>query len=242
MPFKKSARPTVTNEGYLLAALPADAVYFHAQYRQAAANVATTGEARKLNPDGKLNYVYGETRGRGHLMGATLGVQCNADNRMGEGDHMIFIDDEAKPAIIGTGIEDYLLAPRTYRRTLLLLPLARRQTEGGHGADLVFRVGNPFNNSSRERSCFRAPTVRESVSDFFEELAFPRLQRRQKELRKLMVFQRQQVPLLLRRTSQCAGQRQQVRRVRFAPRTGIPGHSLSRNPNRKRPDKPRKRL
>ena len=30
--------------------------------------------APKLNPDGKLNYVYAETRGRGHLMGVTLGV------------------------------------------------------------------------------------------------------------------------------------------------------------------------
>ncbi len=145
MPFKRSARLTVTNEGaqqvgafysnidYLLAPLPADAVYFHAQYRQAAPNVATTGDARKLNPDGKLNYVYGETRGRGHLMGVTLGVQCNADNWMGEGDDMIFIDDEAKPAIIGTGMEDYFLGSWNFGGRDGAQPFAHRY----YGAPLI---------------------------------------------------------------------------------------------------------
>ena len=111
------------------------------------------GDAANLNLDGRLNYVYMETRGRGHLMGVTLGVLQNADGWWGEGDDMIFIDDETKPAINGTGSEDYFLgswdfggrdgaepfahsmygAPliverRTHRRPLLLLPLARRQS------------------------------------------------------------------------------------------------------------------
>jgi hypothetical protein len=120
MPFRKSARWTVTNEGkqdvgafysnidyMLVPSLPEDSVYFHAQYRQQAPCIPNTGE--KLNPDGKLNHVYFETRGRGHLMGATLGVLINADGWMGEGDDMIFVDDETKPAIIGTGSEDYFL-------------------------------------------------------------------------------------------------------------------------------------
>lgn len=119
MPFRKSARLTVTNEGkgnvgafysnidYLLApSLPADAMYFHAQYRQCAPCVA---QSEKLNPTGEKNYVYVETRGRGHLMGVTLGVLINADGWMGEGDDMIFVDDESKPVIIGTGSEDYFL-------------------------------------------------------------------------------------------------------------------------------------
>jgi hypothetical protein len=122
MPFRRSARLTATNEGkervnafysnidYLLAPeLPADALYFHAQYRQLSPCTASTGEAAKLNPDGRLNYVYAETRGRGHLMGVTLGVLINADGWMGEGDDMIFVDDEVKPVIIGTGSEDYFL-------------------------------------------------------------------------------------------------------------------------------------
>ncbi len=120
MPFRKAARMTVTNEGtapvgafysnidyQLVPSLPEDALYFHAQYRQASPCVANTGE--KLNPTGAKNYVYMETRGRGHLMGVTLGVLLNADGWMGEGDDMIFVDDETKPAIIGTGSEDYFL-------------------------------------------------------------------------------------------------------------------------------------
>jgi len=123
MPYRKSARMTVTNEGsadvgafysnidYLnTPSLPGDTLYFHAQYRQAAPNIATTddwkdnGDANRLrNPDGKQNYVYGEARGRGHLMGVTLGVLQNQEYWMGEGDDMIFIDDEAMPLIIGTG-------------------------------------------------------------------------------------------------------------------------------------------
>ncbi len=128
MPFRKSARITATNEGkqdvgsfysnidyQLVPSLPDDCLYFHAQYRQAAPNNPTTndwknnGDAnRLLNPDGKQNYVFAETRGRGHLMGITLGVLQNQEFWMGEGDDMIFIDDESKPAIIGTGSEDYI--------------------------------------------------------------------------------------------------------------------------------------
>ncbi|MBS1852720.1 MAG: DUF2961 domain-containing protein [Acidobacteria bacterium] len=122
MPFRKSARITVTNQGaeevgdfysnidyQLVPALPERTLYFHAQYRQAAPNLAEVYPAgqRGLNTDGKKNYVFVETRGRGHLMGVTLGVLQNKDRWMGEGDDMIFIDDESKPAIVGTGSEDY---------------------------------------------------------------------------------------------------------------------------------------
>ncbi len=122
MPYRKSARFTVTNEGrqevgafysnidYLtLPKLPDDALYFHAQYRQSAPCVPVTGDAAQLNPDGRRNYVYMEARGRGHLMGVTLGVLQNSNGWWGEGDEMIFVDDEAKPAITGTGSEDYFL-------------------------------------------------------------------------------------------------------------------------------------
>lgn len=122
MPYKGSARITVTNEGkqevgsfysnidYMtVPSLPQDALYFHAQYRQATPNIPTTGEAAKINLDGKLNYVFAETKGRGHLMGVTLGVLQNADRWWGEGDEMIFVDDDSKPLITGTGSEDYFL-------------------------------------------------------------------------------------------------------------------------------------
>ncbi len=119
MPFKRSARLTATNEGrmpvnsfysnidyQLVPSLPDDAMYFHAQYRQKTPNPIQEPPV-KLNPDGRLNYVYVETRGRGHLMGVTLGVWQNSENWMGEGDDMIFVDDDSKPVIVGTGSEDY---------------------------------------------------------------------------------------------------------------------------------------
>ena len=68
-----------------------------------------TYQGAKLNPDGAKNHVYMEARGRGHLMGVTLGVLQNANGWWGEGDDMIFVDDESKPAIVGTGSEDYFL-------------------------------------------------------------------------------------------------------------------------------------
>ncbi|HMD70831.1 MAG TPA: glycoside hydrolase family 172 protein [Bryobacteraceae bacterium] len=122
MPYKRSARLTVTNEGkqdvgsfysnidYMTAPrLPDDTLYFHAQYRQASPCVPVKSEGPKINLDGRWNYVYLETRGRGHLMGVTLGVLQNANGWWGEGDEMIFVDDETKPLINGTGSEDYFL-------------------------------------------------------------------------------------------------------------------------------------
>ncbi len=82
MPYKKSARFTVTNESkesigafysnidyQTVPALPSDALYFHAQYRQAAPCVPVTGAAAKLNPNGEHNYVFAETRGTRPLDG-----------------------------------------------------------------------------------------------------------------------------------------------------------------------------
>ena len=123
MPFRRSARITATNESaepvyafysnidyQIVPALPGEVLYFHAQYRQATPNKPTmndwrtNSDADKLkNLDGKDNYIFAETRGRGHLMGVTLGVLQNQDYWMGEGDEMIFVDDEQHPLITGTG-------------------------------------------------------------------------------------------------------------------------------------------
>ncbi|MBS1877028.1 MAG: DUF2961 domain-containing protein [Acidobacteria bacterium] len=145
MPYK-SARLTVTNEGgarvgafysnidyQAVAALPADALYFHAQYRQSAPCTPTTGDDRKTNPTGRLNYVYAEAKGRGHLMGVTLGVLQNADGWWGEGDDMIFVDDETKPVIVGTGSEDYFLGSWDFGGRDGAIPFAHRM----YGAPLI---------------------------------------------------------------------------------------------------------
>jgi len=145
MPYRTGARLTVTNEGtrdvgafysnidYMeMDELPADALYFHAQYRQAAPNRAQQLPDGK-NPDGATNYVYCETRGRGHLMGVTLGVVQNAEYWMGEGDDMIFVDDATTPVIIGTGSEDYFLGSWDFGGRMHAQPFAHRE----YGAPLI---------------------------------------------------------------------------------------------------------
>jgi hypothetical protein len=122
MPFRRSARIAVTNEGsspvnafysnidyQLVPQMPDRALYFHAQYRQMTPNVAVKfpDDSKELNLDGKQNYVFMETQGSGQLMGVTLGVLQNAERWMGEGDEMVFVDDDSKPVITGTGSEDY---------------------------------------------------------------------------------------------------------------------------------------
>jgi len=132
MPFQKTARLTVTNEGsrkvddfyfnidYRMYKhpLPADALYFHAQYRQATpakgwtTNWQRNGDAlveEKKNLDGADNYVWMEATGRGHFVGVTMSVLQNQDDWWGEGDDMFFIDGEKLPSINGTGSEDYFL-------------------------------------------------------------------------------------------------------------------------------------
>ncbi len=121
MPFAKSARITVTNEGrervhafyfnidYRATRfpLPGAPLYFHAQYRQATPCVAMKGHEKNI--DGEGNYVWMEAAGRGHFVGVTMSVLENADNWWGEGDDMFFIDGEKTPSINGTGSEDYFL-------------------------------------------------------------------------------------------------------------------------------------
>jgi D-arabinan exo alpha-(1,3)/(1,5)-arabinofuranosidase (non-reducing end) len=119
MPFRKSARITVTNEGSMpvrslywnidyesLRSLPENLGYFHAQYRQAAPCPGWE-TAEKLNPTGKHNYVFMEAEGRGHLVGVSQGVLLNQDGWWGEGDDMLFIDGSPRPVTNGTGSEDY---------------------------------------------------------------------------------------------------------------------------------------
>jgi hypothetical protein len=148
MPYRKSARMTVTNEGtrdvgafysnidfVSVDTLPADTLYFHVHYRQETPTVSTRRPdgTTPLNPAGQENYVYCETRGRGHLMGVTLGWIQNSEAWMGEGDDMIFVDDETKPLIIGTGSEDYFCGSWNFGGRDGAKPFAHRQ----YGAQLI---------------------------------------------------------------------------------------------------------
>ncbi len=149
MPFRRAMRIEVENqsdqpcghfyfyvdfEESLEAGALADALYFHAQYRQECPT--ETGQPllaeqgvnywdRLDTPvDPAENYVILEAVGRGHYVGCNLSVH-NLDPALfqkpfgdallkvpeltwwGEGDDMIYIDGEAHPSLYGTGSEDY---------------------------------------------------------------------------------------------------------------------------------------
>jgi len=109
MPFRKSCRITITNEGrrrvnnvyyhvdwQKMNELPPGTGYFHARYRQ---------ELPAKN-DGKP-YVFLEVKGRGFYAGTVLSVVQAEAGWFGEGDDHFFVDGEAKASIEGTGSEDY---------------------------------------------------------------------------------------------------------------------------------------
>jgi len=109
MPFRKSARITVTNEGrkpigafyyYVdwrkLPKLSRDEAYFHAMYRQ------------EFPAEMGRNYQIADIQGRGHYVGTVLSVRQRTPSWWGEGDDFFFIDGEKEPRLRGTGSEDYL--------------------------------------------------------------------------------------------------------------------------------------
>jgi hypothetical protein len=108
MPFRKSCRITVTNEGRRrvsnlyyhvdwkkVPSLAPDIAYFHARYRQA------------LPASGEAPYEVLAVHGRGHYVGTVLSVVQAEAGWFGEGDDFFFVDGEKKPSIEGTGTEDY---------------------------------------------------------------------------------------------------------------------------------------
>lgn len=111
MPFRKSARIEIENDGLKEIALlyynidwikkdslPEDTPYFYAQYRQ------------EYPVESGKDYLILETEGRGHYVGTLLCVRNRSPEWFGEGDEKIYIDEDEEPAIWGTGTEDYFLS------------------------------------------------------------------------------------------------------------------------------------
>ncbi len=163
MPFRRSARVTVTNEGqqkvnsfyYNIDVkvpnkdLPGDALYFHAQYRQCTPCEGWTNDWNsngndkvdmKLNPDGAGNYIFVEATGRGHFVGVTQSIHQNQDDWWGEGDDMFFIDGEKLPSIVGTGSEDYYLGAWGFSAGPSNYLLFGVPVNGGHRAGAQWSV------------------------------------------------------------------------------------------------------
>lgn len=110
MPFKSSARITVTNQSerplaalyflidYTEERVPAEAPYFCAQYRQEFPTVR-----------GK-DYLIADVEapeGGGHYVGTVMSVRSRSPQWFGEGDEKFYIDGEQSPSMWGTGTEDY---------------------------------------------------------------------------------------------------------------------------------------
>jgi len=107
MPFRKSARVTLTNESetdlmglywyvdWEKRAVPEDVPYFHAQYRQE--NPPKQGE----------DYLIADIKGKGHFVGTVLSVRASQPGWFGEGDDRFYVDGDTIPTIHGTGTEDY---------------------------------------------------------------------------------------------------------------------------------------
>jgi len=106
MPFRKSAKVTVSNDGsegtwgfyfnvdFENCPVAKDAPYFHASYRQE-------------HPAKKGNYLIADIEGKGHYVGTVLSVHSVTPGWWGEGDEFAYIDGEKEPSIRGTGLEDY---------------------------------------------------------------------------------------------------------------------------------------
>jgi len=172
MPFARHARITVTNEGeqainslyynfdYRSYArpLPADTLYFHAQYRQAQPNHGWTSDWKtngqpsinnKPNLTGDDNYVWLDAKGHGQFAGVTMSVVQNQDGWWGEGDDMFFIDGAKAPAIAGTGSEDYFLGAwdfggEPFSYALYGAPVVGAEIAGSRSSVYRFHLDNPI--------------------------------------------------------------------------------------------------
>lgn len=134
MPFRKSAKITIENQRkdevtgffyqitYALAPVPAEAAYFHAQWR------------RSMTPASAPDHVILDgVKGQGHYVGTFLAWAQLANGWWGEGEIKFFMDGDSKhPTICGTGTEDYVggawcFDGRTYSTPYLGYPLYRKE-------------------------------------------------------------------------------------------------------------------
>jgi hypothetical protein len=108
MPFRKSFRMTLENIAedkftiyyqinYTLTQVPADAAYFHAQFRR----------TNPLPYKGVYTILDG-VKGWGHYVGTYMAWGVNNNGWWGEGEIKFYIDGDSQfPTIAGTGTEDY---------------------------------------------------------------------------------------------------------------------------------------
>ena len=108
MPFRQSCQITITNLAeqsialyyqitYTLTEVPADAAYFHAQFRRT-----------NPLPYKSVYTILDGVIGQGHYVGTYLAWGVNNNRWWGEGEIKYYLDgDDLFPTICGTGTEDY---------------------------------------------------------------------------------------------------------------------------------------
>jgi hypothetical protein len=147
MPFRKSARLTVTNESkkpcqavyYYVDwqkhnRIPESSAYFHAMYRQEYPCVMGR------------NYLLADIEGRGHYVGTVQSVQMSSAGWYGEGDDFFFIDGEKEPSLRGTGTEDYFCDGWGFRDQwgpFYGTPLWEGEKTGDQGTAYRFHIPDP---------------------------------------------------------------------------------------------------
>lgn len=128
MPFAKRAVVEIVNENDLPLCqyfyidyelfrepLAEDALYFHASWTREQRCEGWGPDLQTNSPETNVahlsdegNFVVLETEGAGHYVGCNLSVHHRQGSWWGEGDDMIFIDDDTwPPSLHGTGTEDY---------------------------------------------------------------------------------------------------------------------------------------
>ena len=117
MPFRKKCKITMENINdkdlmtlyyqvdYTLTDVPADAAYFHAQYRRS-------------NPNATSDYtIIDNVKGKGQYVGVYLAWGVRNNGWWGEGEIKFFMDGDTKfPTICGTGTEDYFCGSYNFDR------------------------------------------------------------------------------------------------------------------------------
>lgn len=117
MPFRKKCKITMENINdkdpmtlyyqidYTLTDVPADAGYFHAQFRRS-------------NPNTTSDYtIVDNIKGKGQYVGTYLAWGVNNNGWWGEGEIKFFMDGDNKfPTICGTGTEDYFCGSYNFDR------------------------------------------------------------------------------------------------------------------------------
>ncbi|MGQ9608494.1 MAG: glycoside hydrolase family 172 protein [bacterium] len=170
MPFRKSARIELVNEGdtphgqyfyidYELydKDLDDDVIYFHAQFRRenpcngwGHEITVNTPEANIVNKEMLAwtnNYLILEAEGRGHYIGCNLSVTNFQGSWWGEGDDMIWVDGyKWPPDLHGTGSEDYLNHAWGMQRNAFMhngSSIFEHDTNG-YQTSYVFHLENPI--------------------------------------------------------------------------------------------------